>query len=235
MFETMEVVRCLEFSHAPMIEFTAVQPFTVGLVANRMVKHDNMSTFVAIDFEIANHRRGQRMCGWPRFDTLRQDQGCAVVPDPAPRGAVRVTEIMASAGKTCAMRLPSANSGRTLHTWVDDAEFIAAHNAPFDRSILLACCATYGIQAPRCRSPVRSSLLVRMGSLSDKVALMSAAGFVSLCVTMTPSPMRRRVAPHRARCQGRGMAAPVTVTTSPTKHRRCGSSRLCLRRYTRSG
>ncbi len=33
------------------------QTFTVGLVANRMVKHDNMSTFVAIDFEIANHRR----------------------------------------------------------------------------------------------------------------------------------------------------------------------------------
>ena len=37
----------------------------------------------------------------------------------------------------------------TLRGWIDNAEFIAAHNAPFDNSILHACCATYGIRVPR--------------------------------------------------------------------------------------
>ena len=37
----------------------------------------------------------------------------------------------------------------SLLAWIDNVEFIAAHNAPFDQAVLQACCATYGIPAPR--------------------------------------------------------------------------------------
>ena len=37
----------------------------------------------------------------------------------------------------------------TLRAWIDDAEFLAAHNAAFDRSVLFACCARYRLRAPR--------------------------------------------------------------------------------------
>lgn len=35
-----------------------------------------------------------------------------------------------------------------LAPWLQGADFLAAHNAPFDRGVLGACCATYGIEAP---------------------------------------------------------------------------------------
>ena len=37
----------------------------------------------------------------------------------------------------------------TLRGWIDNVEFLAAHNASFDRSVLLACCARYRLRAPR--------------------------------------------------------------------------------------
>ena len=37
----------------------------------------------------------------------------------------------------------------TLRAWIDSAAFLAAHNAPFDRSVLHACCARYRLQPPR--------------------------------------------------------------------------------------
>ena len=37
----------------------------------------------------------------------------------------------------------------TLAPLLKGADFLAAHNAPFDRGVLRACCATYGIAAPR--------------------------------------------------------------------------------------
>ena len=37
----------------------------------------------------------------------------------------------------------------TLRAWIDDAAFVAAHNAPFDRSVLHACCARYRLRLPR--------------------------------------------------------------------------------------
>ena len=37
----------------------------------------------------------------------------------------------------------------TLHPRLESVEFIAAHNAPFDRSVLRACCARYGVAVSR--------------------------------------------------------------------------------------
>lgn len=35
-----------------------------------------------------------------------------------------------------------------LEPMFEGAEFLAAHNAPFDRGVLYACCASYGLRAP---------------------------------------------------------------------------------------
>ena len=37
----------------------------------------------------------------------------------------------------------------TLRAWIDAAAFVAAHNAPFDRSVLHACCARYRLRPTR--------------------------------------------------------------------------------------
>lgn len=107
-----------------------------------------MTRFAAIDFETANYD---------------QDSACAVGVVIVERGAIvaRLHE---------RIRPPSRQFAFThIHglTWQDvrhaphfdvvwagiarelaEAEFFAAHNAPFDRGVLSACCATYGLAAP---------------------------------------------------------------------------------------
>ena len=113
-----------------------------------MIQLEAMSSFVAIDFETANHSK---------------DSACAVGLATVRRGRIE-------AALSFLIRPPSSHfvfTGihglgwedvrdaptfgelwPTLRDWIDNAEFIAAHNAPFDNSILHACCATYGIRAP---------------------------------------------------------------------------------------
>ena len=108
-----------------------------------------MSTFVAIDFETA---------------TTRRDSACAVGLAAGCDGRIVVS-------RTYLIRPPSAQFTftdlhglgwedvrdaptfaelwPTLRTWIDDAAFVAAHNAPFDRSVLHACCARYRLRPPR--------------------------------------------------------------------------------------
>ena len=108
-----------------------------------------MISFVAIDFETANYSR---------------DSACAVGLAAVRSGRIEVT-------RSFLIRPPdsqfvftwihglrwedvraSPTFGElwpTLQSWIDNAEFIAAHNAPFDSSILRACCVTYGIQVPQ--------------------------------------------------------------------------------------
>ena len=108
-----------------------------------------MTTFVAIDFETATHRR---------------DSACAVGLAAGCNGRVVLA-------RTYLIRPPTAqftftdlhgldwedvrdaptfgDLWPTLRAWIDNAEFLAAHNAAFDRSVLLACCARYRLRAPR--------------------------------------------------------------------------------------
>ena len=108
-----------------------------------------MSSFVAIDFETANHNR---------------DSACAVGLVVGREGEVEVS-------RTFLIRPPAQDFSftwvhgldwedvrhaptfgdlwSTLRPWIERAQFVAAHNAPFDRSVLMACCATYGVSAPR--------------------------------------------------------------------------------------
>ncbi len=108
-----------------------------------------MSTFVAIDFETA---------------TTRRDSACAVGLAAGFNGRVVLS-------RTHLIRPPTAQFTftdlhgldwedvhdaptfgelwPTLRAWIDDAAFVAAHNAPFDRSVLHACCARYRLRLPR--------------------------------------------------------------------------------------
>jgi DNA polymerase-3 subunit epsilon len=107
-----------------------------------------MPSFVALDFETANHNA---------------DSACAV-------GLVRVQDGEVVGRDVWLIRPPSPRFVFTyIHgiTWTDVAaaptfgelwpelkarlkgvRFIAAHNAAFDRGVLRACCRTYGIPAP---------------------------------------------------------------------------------------
>ena len=110
-----------------------------------------VSTFIAIDFETA---------------TTRRDSACAVALVACSGGRVALA-------RTYLIRPPNhrftfstlhgltwsdvrdaptfAELWPVLRAWIDGAEFVAAHNAPFDRSVLHACCARYRLRPSRTR------------------------------------------------------------------------------------
>lgn len=104
--------------------------------------------FVAIDFETADNGA---------------DSACAI-------GVVRVEELKVVARETVLIRPPRQriifsyvhgitwpmvkdapvfkDAWAKLSPLLDGATFLAAHNAPFDRRVLSACCAAHGLAAP---------------------------------------------------------------------------------------
>ena len=129
-------------------------------------------SFVAIDFETANHRA---------------DSACAI-------GLVKVSEGNIVDRAVHLIRPPSRDFVFTwVHglTWRDvehaedfgalwprlapmleGADFLAAHNAPFDKGVLNACCAAYGLARPalpfRCTVQLaRRAWNIRPTRLSD--------------------------------------------------------------------
>ncbi len=108
-----------------------------------------MNSFVAIDFETANHQRVS---------------ACAVGLATGRNGRIEVVRSFLIRPPASQFVFTGIHGLRwedvrdaptfgelwpTLHAWIDNAEFIAAHNAPFDRSVLQACCAMYGIRVPQ--------------------------------------------------------------------------------------
>ena len=108
-----------------------------------------MTTFVAIDFETANHRR---------------DSACAVGLATGCNGRIVASRTYTIRPPTPQFSFTGIHGVRwedvrdaptfgdlwpTLRGWIDNVEFLVAHNASFDRSVLLACCARYRLRAPR--------------------------------------------------------------------------------------
>ena len=108
-----------------------------------------MSTFIAIDFETANHNRSS-VCAvglaagkdgrieLVRSFLVRPHVSQFVFSDihgirwEDVRGAPSLGELWP-----------------TLLAWINDVEFIAAHNASFDRRVLQECCATFRLHVPQ--------------------------------------------------------------------------------------
>ena len=135
--------------HASMIEVTAAHAEALSLVGRRMIQRDAMSSFIAIDFETASHQ-------W--------NSACAVGLTTGRNGSIEVVRsflirpplprfVFTRVHGLCWEDVRDAPTfgelWPALLAWINDAEFIAAHNALFDRSVLQACCAMYGIRMPR--------------------------------------------------------------------------------------
>ncbi len=107
-----------------------------------------MTHFVAIDFETANYR---------------SDSACAVglvkvingeIVDKAvhlirpPTREFVFTYIHGLTWKDVAKADDFGTLWPRLEHFMEGAKFLVAHNSSFDKGVLHACCATYGIQAP---------------------------------------------------------------------------------------
>lgn len=112
---------------------------------------DPMSTFVAIDFETASARRDSAC-------SVGVAVGCAgrVVLSRTylirpPSGQFTFTGLHGLRWEDVRDAPTLAELWPTLRAWFDGAAFVAAHNAPFDRSVLHACCARYRLRPPLVR------------------------------------------------------------------------------------
>lgn len=107
-----------------------------------------MTRFAAIDFETANYR---------------QDSACALGVVIVERGRIveRLYELIRPPSRQFAfthihgLAWDDVKTARSFDAvWGDfarelaDVAFLAAHNAPFDKGVLGACCATYDLSVP---------------------------------------------------------------------------------------
>jgi len=129
---------------------TATARDSTGIANRRSRTTDRRAAlnFVAIDFETANYR---------------PDSACAiglvkVVGGEIVNNAVHLirpptkefvfTYVHGLTWKDVAKSQDFGTLWPKLEPFLDGAEFFAAHNASFDKGVLHACCASYGIRAP---------------------------------------------------------------------------------------
>lgn len=105
-------------------------------------------TFVAIDFETADNGRDSACA----LALVRVEQGRIVRKEVRlirpPRRQMLFTYIHGLTWEHVAGAPRFAEVWQELAPMVDGADFLAAHNAPFDRGVLSACCEVAGHPAP---------------------------------------------------------------------------------------
>ncbi len=108
-----------------------------------------MSTFVAIDFETANRSR-ESACS---IGMVRVEQGQIVQREHylirPHQPEFEFTYIHGIRWKDVAKEPTFGERWPEIEVVLKGTEFIAAHNASFDRGVLNACCDIYGIQRPQ--------------------------------------------------------------------------------------
>lgn len=107
-----------------------------------------MTTFVALDFETADRYRDSA-CS---IGLVRVEQGQMVTKAHylirPPRQQFEFTHIHGITWAHVAQQPTFAELWPQIATILAGAEFFAAHNASFDRSVLHACCRTHNIVPP---------------------------------------------------------------------------------------
>lgn len=104
--------------------------------------------FVALDFETADHGPDSACAvGLVRVEG-RQVVHRAVARIRPPRRHILFTHIHGITWDMVREAPVFAEVWRTLTPMLDGATAIAAHNAPFDRRVLMACCAVGGLPVP---------------------------------------------------------------------------------------
>jgi DNA polymerase-3 subunit epsilon len=105
-------------------------------------------TFVAIDFETAD-RSPDSACAVAlvRVENSEVVQREARLIRP-PRPYFEFTYLHGISYEDVADQLTFGQAWPDLATLLDGAQFLAAHNAPFDRGVLRACCQAAGLTPP---------------------------------------------------------------------------------------
>ena len=149
--------------------------------------------FVAIDFETANHEPGQCLRGWlVRVEGLRWSAATVRIRPPRPRlFHPRPRDHLEDRSGRTGFRgvsprpIPAPGRGR-----------LVAHNAPFDRRVLTACCAAGRLRSQTCRSSVRSGSPTATGG-SKRTTCRRSAGSGDRARPPRPRVGRRGTCPDR--------------------------------------
>ena len=116
---------------------------------SRIISPYAMNSFVAIDFETANHRKVSACAvglATGRNGKIEVVRSFLIRP---PETRFEFTGIHGLRWKDVCGAPTFGELWPTLLAWISGAEFIAAHNASFDRRVLHACCAMSEIRAPK--------------------------------------------------------------------------------------
>ncbi len=107
-----------------------------------------MKTFVALDFETADKRRDSACSvGLIRVENYQIVQRLHYLIRP-PRSTFRFTSIHGIRWHDVADQPLFGELWDSIYPILSDTDFLAAHNAPFDKGVLYACCDAYGIMRP---------------------------------------------------------------------------------------
>jgi DNA polymerase-3 subunit epsilon len=107
-----------------------------------------MTNFVALDFETADNGRDSACSvGLIRVENYQIVQRVHYLIRP-PRSTFRFTFIHGIRWRDVAEQPSFGELWDSIHSIIHNADFLAAHNAPFDKGVLYACCDTYGISRP---------------------------------------------------------------------------------------
>ena len=130
-----------------------------------------MSKFIAIDFETADYGRDSACAvGLARVEGGRV-AGTAYRLIRPPRSDMRFTDIHGITWEDVENEPLFGEVWPELAALFEGVDFIAAHNAPFDKSVLYACCAAAGLEAPP--QPVICTVKLSKQELGLKPATLS--------------------------------------------------------------
>ena len=104
--------------------------------------------FVAVDFETANHERDSACAvALVKVENGRITERLVRLIRP-PQREFLFTHIHGITWRQVADQPTFGELWPSLAALLPGARFLAAHNAPFDRGVLEACCRTYGFSPP---------------------------------------------------------------------------------------
>ncbi|NET36106.1 MAG: 3'-5' exonuclease [Cyanothece sp. SIO1E1] len=108
-----------------------------------------MSTFVALDFETADRGRDSACAlGMVRVENGQIVHRVAHLIRP-PRRQIEFTYIHGIRWRDVAKAPTFGELWPTINDTIHDVDFIAAHNAAFDKGVLYACCEAHQISKPQ--------------------------------------------------------------------------------------